>query len=210
MDEEEKLRVEMVETQIKGRGITSPRLIEALERVPRHEFVPEGSRRAAYADRPVPIGDGQTISQPYIVALMIDLCDLQGGETVLEIGTGSGYVAALLSLLTEMVYTVERFPDLCRTATVRLNSLGYENVQCIEGDGFEGYEAGAPYDAVILSAAPPEIPHAILSQLKDGGRVVAPVGKGSQYLVRVQREGDEFSTTTHGGVRFVPMLRGTE
>jgi protein-L-isoaspartate(D-aspartate) O-methyltransferase len=200
----------MVETQIKGRGITSPRLIEALERVPRHEFVPEGSLEAAYADRPVPIGEGQTISQPYIVALMIDLCELEGGETVLEIGTGSGYVAALLSRMVEMVYTVERFPDLCRAATVRLNSLGYENIQCIEADGFEGYEPASPYDAVILSAAPPEIPRAILSQLKEGGRVVAPVGKGSQYLVRVQREGEEFSRTTHGGVRFVPMIRGTE
>jgi len=200
----------MVDTQLRARGISDERILEAFLRVPRHGFVPEGAEDAAYEDRPVPIGEGQTISQPYIVALMIELCEVGPEDRLLEIGTGSGYVAALLAELCESVYTVERSEQLCRNASVRLRSMGYEEVKCLEGDGYEGYETAAPYDGIILSAAPEKIPESLLFQLREGGRLVAPVGRGSQYLEKVRRRGDEFERSRHGGVRFVPMLPGTE
>ncbi len=207
---EERERLQMVGRQLEGRGIRDSRLREAFRRVPRHLFVPEELRASAYEDRPLAIGQGQTISQPYIVALMLELLELQGEERVLEIGTGSGYAAALLSLLCEVVYSVERFSELSMRASILLSSLGYENVYCIEGDGFAGYEVAGPYQGILLSAAPPELPETLLEQLDEGGRLVAPVGRGGQRLVRVMKIRGKYQRSFHGGVRFVPMLRGTE
>lgn len=204
--EEDDRRNRMVRNQLEGRGIHNSRLLEAFRRVPRHEFIPENSQALAYDDRPVPIGNGQTISQPYIVALMIELARPAEGEIFLEVGTGSGYVAALLSLLVDTVYTIERDPELSVRASTVLSTMGYENVVCKEGDGYEGYPAAAPFDAVILSAAPPRVPKTLLSQLREGGRLVAPVGGETQSLVRMVRNGDDYTTTHHGGVRFVPMV----
>jgi protein-L-isoaspartate(D-aspartate) O-methyltransferase len=175
--------------------------------VPRHRFVPEYLIGAAYRDAPLPIGQGQTISQPYIVGFMTELLELEGDDRVLEIGTGSGYQAAILSRLASEVISVERFSDLAQEARERLAELGYDNVRIEVGDGSLGWPADAPYDAIIVTAASPEIPEPLQSQLADLGRLLAPIGpRWTQQLVRVRRVGPRFETETLIGVAFVPLI----
>src|ERR1700694_624957 len=169
-------RRRMVETQIRKRGVSSPSVLEALAAVPRHEFVPFKFRNDAYADKPLPIGEGQTISQPYMVAAMTEALELTGSERVLEIGTGSGYQAAVLSLLVRQVISVESHTSLALAAQERLTNLAYANVHVHNGDGSAGFPDAAPYDAILVTAGAPEIPPLLLSQLREGGRLVAPVG----------------------------------
>lgn len=201
-------REEMVrEIQRKG-WVRSAAVLDAMRAVPRHEFVP-GPIAEAYGDHPVAIGHGQTISQPLIVAMMTESLALFGSERVLEIGTGCGYQAAVLSLLCAQVHTIERIPALFESARARLQRLGYRNVEVHLGDGYLGWPAGAPYDRVILTAAPPAVPAALCDQLVDGGILVAPVGEGSeQSLVHWQKRGAELIRTELCSVRFVPMIKG--
>ncbi len=200
-------RERMVRTQIAARGIRDERVLEAMRIVPRHLFVPAHMIGAAYRDSPLPIGQGQTISQPYIVAYMTEQLELDGDERVLEIGTGSGYQAAILSLLAEEVITVERFPQLAREAQERLTALGYDNVRVVVGDGSLGWPDEAPYDAIIVTAAAPEVPEPLKEQLTDGGRLVAPIGpRWTQELVKIRRIGDDFQVTPLIGVAFVPLI----
>lgn len=198
-------RMTMVETQIVRRGVSDPRVLEAMRSVPRHRFVPEGMARLAYGDRPLPIGHNQTISQPYIVALMTELLEPKPTDKVLEIGTGSGYQAAVLGEVVDQVYTIEIVPPLARRSKALLEELGYENVHVREGDGFVGWPEEAPFDSIMVTAAPPRIPQPLLDQLKDGGRLVIPVGDREQTLRVVTREGDSFSEKVIIPVRFVPM-----
>ncbi|MEF8822527.1 MAG: protein-L-isoaspartate(D-aspartate) O-methyltransferase [Desulfohalobiaceae bacterium] len=199
-------RRRMVQRQIEGRGIDDPHVLRAMEKVRRHLFVPEGFRSAAYDDRPLPIGQGQTISQPYIVALMTELAEVRSGDRVLEVGTGSGYQAAVLAELAESVYTVEIVEELAKTARNRLDKLGYDNVHVRMGDGFRGWPEHAPFDAVVVTAAPPEIPGPLKEQLAPGGRLVIPVGKGWQELKVVEKAADgTLKKTTVIPVQFVPM-----
>jgi len=201
-------RHQMVETQIKARGVTDERVLAAMEKVPRHLFVPQQYIDEAYADHPLPIGYGQTISQPYIVAYMTELLNLKPGDKVLEIGTGSGYQAAILAEITDKVYTVEIIPELARSAEERLKRLGYENVKVLNADGYYGWEEYAPYDAIIVTCAPDHIPQPLVQQLKDGGRMVIPVGPpgGYQTLTLVEKVGGEVKTYSMLWVLFVPML----
>ena len=200
-------RDRMVELQIEARGVSDPRVLEAMRTVPRHLFVPDSCRQAAYNDSPLPIGHGQTISQPYIVAVMTELLELAPGERVLEIGGGSGYQAAILGTLAGEVVTVERIPEVARTARENLEAAGIRNVNVVVADGTDGYAISAPYDAIIVTAAAPDIPKPLLEQLADGGRLVAPVGgRDLQTLVRLVRKGDTIIRSTHGGVVFVPLL----
>ena len=199
-------RKDMVQTQIAKRGIREPRVLEAFRSVPRHDFVSEEYRFAAYDDCPLPIGYGQTISQPYIVALMTSSLRLQGSERVLEIGTGSGYQAAILSALAQEVHTVEVIPELAERSKIVLGS--YENVHCHLGDGSLGWEAAAPYDGILVAAAAPQTPAPLLKQLAEGGRLVIPVGGRSvQKLELWEKHGNDFSTESIVNVAFVP-LRG--
>ena len=198
-------RQRMVTTQIEARGIRDARVLEAVRRVPRHLFVPEELRLHAYADRPLPIGHHQTISQPYIVALMTELVRPRPGKKVLEIGTGSGYQAAVLAECAAEVYTIEIVPELGRQAQKLLGELGYDNVHPRIGDGFDGWPDAAPFDAVIVTAAPPEVPQPLLDQLAIGGRLVIPVGEGFQNLIVVTRTAGGFERSTITPVRFVPM-----
>jgi len=201
----------MVRLQIASRGIHDRRVIDAMRLVPRHLFVPSPYRAEAYRDYPLPIGSGQTISQPYIVAYMLAALSLHGEERVLEVGTGSGYQTALLSRLARRVFSVERIAGLLEGARSALDSLGVENVELRLSDGFAGWGENAPFDAIALSAAPRDIPLALLAQLKDGGRLVGPVGGfGAQTLVRVTRRGAHFDTEALLDVAFVPMLGGIE
>jgi protein-L-isoaspartate(D-aspartate) O-methyltransferase len=201
-------RHQMVERQIERRGIREPRLLAAFEKVPRHLFVPEELRYAAYDDCALPIGFGQTISQPYIVALMASLLELEGGERVLEVGTGSGYQAAILSRLAGEVYTIEFIPELAARAEKLLGELGYGNVHVRIGDGSLGYAEAAPYAGIIVAASAPEAPRPLLEQLTDRGRLVLPAGsRGFQLLEVWKRRGDEYDRQTVTGVAFVP-LRG--
>jgi len=194
--------------------ITDRAVLDALARIPRHEFVEEHTPlELAYRDRPLPIGHQQTISQPYVVALMTQALSLTGRERVLEVGTGSGYQAAVLSLLSRHVDSMEIIPELARQAQARLARLGLDNVVVHLGDGYRGCPAGAPFDRIILTAAPPEIPQALLEQLADGGILVAPVGPvpsrmhpEDQRLVRWQKRGQEIVRQELGPVRFVPMV----
>ncbi|HIP95704.1 MAG TPA: protein-L-isoaspartate(D-aspartate) O-methyltransferase [Anaerolineae bacterium] len=207
LTEYDQARERMVRSQIEARGIRDPRVLAAMRQVPRHLFVPVHMRGAAYRDTPLPIGEGQTISQPYIVALMTEMLELTGEERVLEIGTGSGYQAAILGLLAREVYTVERLPDLARNAEEVLCQLGYTNVHVRVGDGTLGWPEHAPYEAIIVTAASPEIPSPLLDQLADGGRLVVPVGpRWTQTLVRVRREGDRFRKEYLTSVAFVPLV----
>jgi len=203
----ERQREAMVRYQIEARGITDPRVLEAMRKVPRHLFVPPEYRDAAYEDRPLPIGEGQTISQPYIVALMTEALDLKGDEKVLEIGTGSGYQAAILAELAREVYTVELEPSLAQRAAETLRSLGYTNVHVAVRDGFYGWPEEAPFDRIILTCAAPRIPETLLQQLKDGGKMVLPLGEDhmSQVLVLVEKRGEELIEKEITGVVFVPM-----
>lgn len=211
MDEETRYtteRLRMVDEQLYKRDIRDPRVLEAMRSVPRHRFVPEEHRYMAYSDGPLPIGGGQTISQPYIVALMTQLLDLTGDEKVLEIGTGSGYQAAVLSHLAQEVYSVERDPRLAEHAGQVLKALGMDNVHIQVGDGSQGIPEHAPYDAILVTAAAPDVPRVLLDQLADGGRLVIPVGgRLGQYLEKWWRKGSEFSKDVLVPVAFVP-LRG--
>lgn len=211
MDEETRYtteRLRMVDEQLYKRDIRDPRVLEAMRSVPRHRFVPEEHRYMAYNDGPLPIGGGQTISQPYIVALMTQLLDLTGDEKVLEIGTGSGYQAAVLSHLAQEVYSVERDPRLAEHADQVLKALGLDNVHVQVGDGSLGIPEHAPYDAILVTAAAPDVPRVLLEQLADGGRLVIPVGgRLGQYLEKWWRKGSEFSKDVLVPVAFVP-LRG--
>ncbi len=204
-----KARLAMVHEQLRARGIRDERVLQVMSEIPRHRFVPEPLRFSAYNDGPLPIGEGQTISQPYIVALMSENLSLQGDETVLEIGTGSGYQAAVLSRLAKHVYSVEIIPELAETARERLHALGVKNVKVIVGDGNAGWAEGGPYEAIIVTAVAPEVPPALLAQLADGGRMVLPVEKGDeQYLVRLQKRGGQILEEDLGPVRFVPLVGG--
>jgi protein-L-isoaspartate(D-aspartate) O-methyltransferase len=198
-------RLRMVATQIEARGVRDPRVLDAMRRVERHRFVPESLLGQAYADWPLVIGHGQTISQPYIVAVMAEAARLGPGARVLEIGTGSGYQAAVLSLLADEVDTIELCEPLAQQAAARLEALGYGNVHVRAGDGYRGWPERAPFDAILLAAAPPEIPPPLLDQLKEGGRLVAPVGEGVQDLVVVRRTAAGLSQRSLLAVRFVPM-----
>jgi protein-L-isoaspartate(D-aspartate) O-methyltransferase len=205
-------RQRMVEKQMRTRDITDERVLAAMESVPRHEFVLPEMLDQAYNDHPLPIGYGQTISQPYIVALMTQMLDLDAGDTVLEIGTGSGYQAAVLAELTDQVYTIEIIPELAERARDTLDRLGYDYVVSKQADGYWGWEEYAPFEAIIVTAAPDHIPQPLLNQLADGGHMVIPVGPpgGYQSLWVVSREGDEFHNFNWGGVRFVPLTRAEE
>ncbi len=197
----------MVRHQLKARGIRDSSLLDAMRKVPRHLFVPPEYVAEAYADGPVPIGGGQTISQPFMVAWMTELLALTGREKVLEVGTGSGYQSAVLSKLADRVITIERSSELAAEAHERLNRLGYANVEVVEGDGSEGYLPEAPYDGIIVTAGAPEIPPPLPEQLADGGRLVIPVGSSAmQMLVLVRREGDRFDMQELGSCSFVPLL----
>jgi protein-L-isoaspartate(D-aspartate) O-methyltransferase len=200
-------RHSMVETQIRALDVTDPDVLRVMEKVPRHKFVPPEYLNQAYEDRPLPIGEGQTISQPYIVALMTELLHLQRGEKVLEIGTGSGYQAAILAELTDQVYTVEIIDVLAAQAAKRLQELGYSNVQVKSGDGYYGWEEHAPYDCIIVTCAPDHVPPPLIAQLKDGGRLVIPVGPPGAYqsLWQIEKHGDKVISNNITGVIFVPM-----
>jgi protein-L-isoaspartate(D-aspartate) O-methyltransferase len=201
------LRLEMVERQLQGRGVKDNRVLEAMRCVPRHEFVPEQSRGVAYTDEPLAIGGGQTISQPYMVAAMTAALGLGGLERVLEIGTGCGYQAAVLSLLCREVYSVECRAELARGAAARLEGMGLWNVHVHCGDGSVGLKDFAPYDAILLAAAAPTVPQPLLEQLNDQGRLVAPIGaEDRQQLVLVRRQDGEFVTERGEGCRFVPLM----
>jgi len=203
------LRLRMVETQLRERGIRDERVLAAMTRVPRHEFTPEAFRNQAYADHPSPIGEDQTISQPYIVALMLEALALTPSDTVLEIGTGSGYVTALLAELTAQVWSIERHAVLADEATGVLARLGYTNVKVITGDGTLGYEASSPYDAVIVSAAAAEVPPVLLAQLAEGGRIIIPVGAtDAQQLQLIRKSHGRTETTWRETCRFVPLVPG--
>ncbi len=203
-------RERMVEEQIAARGVRDPRLLAALRAVPRHEFVPPEQRAHAYEDRPLPIGEGQTISQPYIVAVMTQLLELAGEEKVLEIGTGSGYQAAVLARLAREVYTIEIVPELARRAEGDLRRLGFANVHVREGDGYRGWPEQAPFDAIVVTAAPEHVPQPLVDQLAVGGRLVLPVGDVLQDLVLVTRDALGVRQEQLLGVRFVPMTGEAE
>ena len=199
----------MVREQIESRGIRNAEVLRAMRSVPRHRFVPPEAQASAYGDHPVPIGYGQTISQPYIVALMTELLEPSKQHRVLEIGTGSAYQAAVLSPLVGRLYTIEIVPELALSATALLASLGYKNVTVRSGDGYRGWPEHAPFDRIILTAAPPEIPQALIDQLKPGGRLVAPVGGQSQELVVLEKAKDgKVTRRSVAAVRFVPMVKG--
>jgi protein-L-isoaspartate(D-aspartate) O-methyltransferase len=199
----------MVEGQIKARDVTDEVVLAAMAAVPRHEFVPADQVEQAYNDHPLLIGHGQTISQPYIVALMTELIDLQPGERVLEIGTGSGYQAAILAQLTDQVYTIEIIPALAEQAQATFERLGYDEITAKQGDGYWGWEEHAPFEAIVVTAAPDHIPQPLVNQLADGGKMVIPVGPpgGYQSLWVVERQGEEIQRRNWGGVIFVPLTR---
>ncbi len=199
--------MKMVDVQIRQRGVTDEDVLAAMAKVPRHEFVPDDLQNQAYADHPLPIGYGQTISQPYIVALMTELLELKKTDRVLEVGTGSGYQAAILSKIVAEVYTVEIIEALAREASQRLARLGYENVHVTQGDGYYGWQEHAPYEAIIVTAAPDHVPQPLVQQLKEGGRMVVPVGPpgGYQELWKITKEGTKTVKRNITGVLFVPL-----
>jgi protein-L-isoaspartate(D-aspartate) O-methyltransferase len=203
-------RLLMVQNQIARRGVNDTLVLQALRNVPRHRFVSPDLADQAYDDNPLPIGQGQTISQPYIVALMTELLLLKGGEKVLEIGTGSGYQAAVLAEICDSVYTVEIVEPLAVSARERLAELGYNNIKVIHGDGYRGFEEAAPYHGIIVTAAPTHVPEALLDQLKVGGRLVIPVGDRYQYLKVFEKTETGIKQHTDIAVRFVPMTGEAE
>jgi protein-L-isoaspartate(D-aspartate) O-methyltransferase len=201
-------RRRMVEEQLAGtgRGIKNRSVLDAMATVPRHEFVPENQRRLAYEDEPLPIGYGQTISQPYIVAFMIEKLDPKPADRILEIGTGSGYQAAVLSRLVAEVYTIEILEPLAKQAAANLKRLGYLNVKVLTGDGYKGWPEHAPFDGIIVTCAPDHIPQPLVDQLKDGGQMIIPVGSpGTQELFLLRKRGTKVEQTAVLPVRFVPM-----
>jgi protein-L-isoaspartate(D-aspartate) O-methyltransferase len=203
----QKLRDEMVEHQLRARGISDERVLEALRRVPRHLFVPAARRDRAYDDTPLPLGEGQTISQPYMVAWMTELLELEGREVVLEVGTGSGYQAAVLGVLAKKVYTIERIPQLADEARKILDQLGLDNIDIVVGDGSKGLKEHAPYDRILVTAGSPSVPQVLVEQLADGGRLIIPLGPASmQMLTVVTRHGSEIETHEVGGCVFVPLV----
>jgi protein-L-isoaspartate(D-aspartate) O-methyltransferase len=207
--EHQQLRERMVEQQIVARDVSDPAVLEAMRSVPRHRFAPDHDPELAYSDRPLPIGHNQTISQPYIVARMTELVRPDPSDRVLEIGTGSGYQAAVLGEIVDSVYTIEILPELAATATTRLRRLGYDNVVVRNADGFKGWPRRAPFDAIVVTAAPEEIPPPLLEQLAEGGRMIIPVGSTgrTQQLTLVTKKNGEISKQTLAPVRFVPFLR---
>jgi protein-L-isoaspartate(D-aspartate) O-methyltransferase len=201
-------RRRMVEEQLAGtgRGIKNRSVLDAMAAVPRHEFVPENQRKLAYEDEPLPIGYGQTISQPYIVAFMIEKLDPKPADRILEIGTGSGYQAAVLSRLVAEVYTIEILEPLAKQAAANLKRLGYLNVKVLTGDGYKGWPEHAPFDGIIVTCAPDHIPQPLVDQLKDGGQMIIPVGSpGTQELFLLRKRGTKVEQTAVLPVRFVPM-----
>jgi len=201
-------RATMVETQLVRRGIHDARVLEAFRDVPREEFVPERLHGEALDDTPLPIGSGQTISQPYVVAWMLELLALGPDDVLLDVGTGSGYAAAVASRLVRRVVSIERIPELARTARERLLELGFDNVEVHEGDGTHGWIAAAPYDAIMVGASGPALPRSLVAQLAEGGALVCPVGPREevQELVRATRQGEQVLLEHMGGVRFVPLV----
>jgi protein-L-isoaspartate(D-aspartate) O-methyltransferase len=210
-DREKKLadqRNRMIEHHLKSRGIYDEKILRAMNSVKREKFIPEGYMDESYGDHPLPIGHGQTISQPYIVALMTQLCELTGNEKVLEIGSGSGYQSAVLSELSEKVFSIERIKPLAERAKKTLKELGYDNVTVLHSDGFNGLSEESPFDVIMITAAPETIPQNLIDQLADGGRLVAPVGDDIQQLIRLRKEWNRIETETITYVRFVPMVKG--
>lgn len=196
----------MVNEHLRGRDISDPRVLEAMRRVPRHKFVPPAQEPFAYSDFALPIGHHQTISQPYVVALMTQALELKPGDRVLEIGTGSGYQAAVLSELVREVYTIEIVEPLASQARDRLQKLGYNNVSVRHGDGYKGWPEHAPFDAIVITAAAPEVPQPLIDQLKTGGRMVLPVeAEVMQKLLLIRKHADGVIQEVITGVRFVPM-----
>jgi protein-L-isoaspartate(D-aspartate) O-methyltransferase len=202
-------RNRMVESQLRQRGVHDERALEAMSRVPRHQFVPQRYQAQAYEDHPIPIGFGQTISQPYIVALMLEALSLQPSDRVLEVGTGSGYQTALLAELAAQVCSIERHAPLAENAASILRSLGYTNVTVLVGDGSKGLPEQAPFDAIIVSAAAPKLPAALFHQLAEGGRMIVPVGPPEAQELQLIRKRDGRPAVSHlEGCRFVPLIGG--
>ncbi len=201
------LRKRMVEEQLISRGIKNQKVLEAFYKIERHKFIPEELRSSAYADYPVPIGEGQTISQPYIVALMTQCLQLTGGEKVLEIGTGSGYQTALLAELAKEVYSVERFENLAQKAQTIFTELGYTNIKIKTGDGSLGWQEEAPFDRIIITAASPRIPLPLTEQLKENGKLILPLGESfSQVLTVIEKKQGRIESTPVCGCVFVPLV----
>lgn len=209
-DRYQAMREKMVEFQIELRGVKDPVVLRAMRKVPRHLFLPASQRDSAYDDSPLPIGFGQTISQPYIVAYMTECLNPQKGHRILEVGTGSGYQAAILAEIVDTVYTIEIIPELGKRANERLSALGYKNVTVKIGDGYEGWKEHAPFDGIMVTAGAESIPPPLIEQLKDGGKMIIPVGSAYmvQNLILVEKHGKEVSTRNLIPVRFVPFQRG--
>jgi protein-L-isoaspartate(D-aspartate) O-methyltransferase len=201
------VRERMVADQIRARGVRDPRVLDALTKVPRHLFLPEGQRDEAYQDRPIPIGHGQTISQPYIVAYMTEALQVGSAHRVLEIGTGCGYQTAILAELAAEVYSIELVPELAERARRALAAQGYTNVQILTGDGYAGWPEHAPFDRILGAAAAEDVPPVLVDQLADGGILVIPVGTWSQELRVLQKRGSHLDTLATLPVRFVPMIK---
>lgn len=210
IDEFFQKRLQMVETQLKSRDIVDQKVLDAMLKVERHKFVPKEYQHLAYIDEPLPIGAGQTISQPYIVALMTQLLELKENDKVLEIGTGSGYQAAIIAELCREVYTIEIIPELAQKAEKLLKELGYTNISVKIGDGYYGWPEHAPFDKIIVTCAPEEIPQMLVEQLKDGGKMVLPVGDIFQELVVVEKQKGVITKRNVIPVRFVPMIKSEE
>lgn len=208
-DDLSRQRHDMVARQIEARGVKDTRVLEAMRRVPRHLFLPDKERPYAYDDSPLPIGEGQTISQPYIVAYMTEALDLKRSDKVLEIGTGSGYQAAVLAEIVDRVYSIEIVPSLAERAKKTLASLGYGNVEVRQGDGYKGWPEQAPFDAIIVTCAPNEVPEELKAQLAEGGRMIIPVGRAGsvQTLVKAVKKHGALQISEEMAVRFVPMVR---
>ena len=209
LDSFEDARQAMVARQLQRRDITDPRVLVAMGTVPRHRFVPGAMASRAYGDYPLPIGEDQTISQPYIVALMTQWAEVAPGDQVLEVGTGSGYQAAVLAELTDRVFSIEIRPELARQAAARLQDLGYGRVRVRSGDGYQGWPEAAPFDAILVTAAAPRVPPTLTAQLKEGGRLVIPLGPpgGAQTLMRYRRVQGKLVEEASVAVRFVPLVR---
>ena len=202
-----RLRHQMVEGQIARRGVTDPRVLEAMRQVPRHRFMPDSLLQSAYADCALPIGEGQTISQPYIVALMTEALELKGNENTLEIGTGSGYQTAILAELSSRVYTIERIKSLLGNARKVLSELGYDNILFRAFDGTLGWKEYAPFDAIMVTAGAPHVAKPLIDQLADNGRMIIPVGdRYTQELIKIVRKGEDLEQKSLGGCRFVNLI----